>query len=275
MRIDTHQHFWEYDVRRHSWIDDSMQKIRGNFLPEDLIPLLNENRIDGCISVEAHSSEEETNFLLNLAEKNNFIKGVIGWLDLRHPGINERLAHFASFNKFKGVRHALQSEPDLNFMLRSDFQKGVGCLKNYNLLYEILIFPPYLPATIQFVRKHPQQKFVLDHLAKPYIKANEKEPWASQIKKLAGEPNVYAKLSGMVTEADLINWKEEDIKPYLDIMINAFGTSRLMFGSDWPVCLLAGSYNAVFTVVKNFISDLDMDDQNKIMGGNAIECYRL
>lgn len=275
MRIDTHQHFWQYNPERHAWIDDSMKKIKKDFLPIDLKSILESNKIDGCISVEAHSSEDETNFLLNLAKDNRFIKGVIGWVDLLKPDVKERLQQFKQYPKFKGVRHAVQAEPDINFMLREDFQKGISQLKEFDLVYEILIFPPYLPAAIRCVQNNPGQIFVLNHIAKPYIKDKKIEPWATQIKDLARNPNVYCKLSGMVTEADLNYWIEGDLAPYMDTVINAFGTSRVMFGSDWPVCLLAASYEQVLSNVENYISDFSVDEKNCILGLNAIKCYAL
>lgn len=275
MRIDTHQHFWQYNPQRHGWIDDSMSRIKQDFLPQQLEAVLKENKMDGCISVEAQQSEEETNFLLDYAAKNDFIKGVIGWVDLFADNVRERLQHFSSYDKFKGVRLLIQSEPDINFMLRQDFQNGLTHLKDFNLIYEILIFPPYLPAAIDCVRNHPQQMFVLNHIAKPYIKEQRMEPWRQNIKELAAQPNVYCKLSGMVTEADLQNWREKDFKPYLETVVNAFGISRVMFGSDWPVCLLAAKYNQVRLIVENYILRFNANEQNKIMGLNAVELYGL
>jgi len=275
MRIDTHQHFWQYNPQRHAWIDSSMTRIKQDFLLKDLLPVLSANNIDGCISVEAHSSEDETNFLLDLAESNDFIKGVIGWVDLLDIGIPNRLKYFAAYPKFKGVRYAVQSEQDINFMLREDFQNGLNFLKDYNLIYEILIFPQHLSAAIKCVEKNHQQKFVLNHIAKPFIKDKKIEPWASHIKELAANPNVYCKLSGMVTEADPDNWQEQDITPYLDVVLNAFGVSRVMFGSDWPVCLLAAEYKQVISLLEKYIGIFNPNDQNKIMGLNAAGFYGL
>lgn len=275
MRIDAHQHFWKYNPERYAWIDDSMANIRRDFQPEHLAPVLKANHMDGSVVVEAHPSEDETHNLLNLADKNPFIKGVVGWVDLLNPAVNKRLEYFSTFPKFKGVRHAVQSEPDINFMLREDFQRGLSYLKNYNLVYEILIFPPYLSAAIQCVKNHPQQKFVLNHLAKPYIQDRKLEPWTSKIKELAGYSNVFCKLSGLVTEADIKNWKGDDFKPYLDIVINSFGTSRVMFGSDWPVCLLGATYEQVKTIIENFILMFDAEEKEKIMGLNALQFYNI
>ena len=275
MRIDTHQHFWQYNPERYAWIDDSMGLIKQDFLPEDLIKILKSNNMDGTISVEAHSSEDETDFLLNLARENDFIKGVIGWLDLFADNLAERLKHFSAFEKFKGIRHAVQAEADINFMLREDFQQGLSMLKDFNLIYEILIFPPYLPAANSCIKNHPQQKFVLNHIAKPYIKDKKIEPWASQIKAMAQSPNVYCKLSGMVTEADLQYWQGKDFVPYIETIIDAFGISRVMFGSDWPVCLLAAEYRQVVKIVEDYIGTFSRDEQEKIMGANAVEFYGI
>jgi L-fucono-1,5-lactonase len=275
MRIDTHQHFWFYDAGRHGWIDASMSRIRNDFLPQDLAPLLNDNNIDGCISVEAHSSEDETNFLLNLAQSNDFIKGIIGWVDLLSGNVQQRLKHFSSFEKFKGVRHAVQSEADINFMLRDDFQKGLSKLKEFDLIYEILIFPQYLPAAVACVKKHAEQKFILNHIAKPFIRDKKTEPWAQHIRDLAQNPNVFCKLSGMVTEADIAHWQEKDFRPYLDVVINAFGSSRVMFGSDWPVCLVAAEYQQVIHIVEDYISHFSEDEKKRIMGLNAVHFYNI
>jgi len=275
MRIDTHQHFWKYDPERYAWIDDSMGLIKQDFLPADLKKILKSNNMDGCISVEAHSSESETNFLLDLSRENDFIKGIIGWVDLFADNLENRLSHFSSYEKFKGVRYNVQSEPDINFMLREDFQRGISRLKDFDLIYEILIFPPFLPAAITCVKNHPQQKFVLNHIAKPYIKDKKIEPWSSQIKDMAQYPNVYCKLSGMVTEADLQYWQEKDFIPYISTIIESFGISRVMFGSDWPVCLLAAEYKQVLNIVEIFIETLSKSEQEKIMGANAIEFYGI
>jgi len=274
MQIDSHQHFWKYNAQRDTWIDDSMQVIRRNFLPEDLKPILEKNKIDGCIAVQADQSEDETTFLLNLTEENLFIKGVIGWVDLCADNIEERIAHFSKHSKFKGIRHIIQAESN-DFLLRDDFQNGISKLEKFNLVYEILIKKEQLENTIKLVEKFPNQIFVLDHIAKPSIKDAKLEPWKKQIKTLANYENVFCKISGLVTEADLKNWKYQDFVPYLDVVFNAFGSNRLLFGSDWPVCLLAGNYKEVLAIIETYVASLSEDEKQNIMGNNASNIYKL
>ncbi|MDN5205432.1 amidohydrolase family protein [Fulvivirgaceae bacterium BMA10] len=273
MRIDSHQHFWNYDPVRDAWIDETMGVIRRDFTPNDLAPILQQNSFDGCIAVQADQSEDETDFLLGLAEKNDFIKGVVGWLDLRADNIEERLHLYNNRPKLVGIRHIVQSEPDDNFMLGTAFQYGIGKLKSFDLAYDILIFPKQLPAAIKLVEKFPDQKFVLDHIAKPLIKDRMLQPWKDQIEELAKAENVLCKVSGMVTEADWKLWEPMDFNPYLDVVFEAFGTDRLMFGSDWPVCLLASDYGRVVDIVQQYMRGFDKDDQEKVFGRNAMEFY--
>lgn len=275
MRIDAHQHFWVYDPVRDSWIDESMHILRRNFLPQDLSPLLNQNSINKTIAVQADQSENETNFLLDLADKNEWISGVVGWVDLISHNIEKKLEHFSSYKKLKGFRYIVQAEPDDNFMLGENFQRGISLLKNFNFTYDILIYPKQLPAAIKLAEKHPDQKFILDHIAKPYIKKNEIEPWASGIKELAMNPNVYCKISGLITEADLKNWKSTNIYPYLDIVFNAFGYDRLLFGSDWPVCLLAGSYKQVLNLIEDYMKNDSEENKEKVFDKNAVSFYNI
>lgn len=274
MRIDSHQHFWKYHPIKNSWIEDHMKVIRRDFLPDDLHPILEKNTIDGCIAVQADQSEEETEFLLSLAENNSFIKGVVGWVDLKSENIKERLSHFAKFNKLKGIRHIVQAEPD-DYMLDEKFQRGISFLDQFNLTYDILVFPSQLSAAIELVDNFPHQKFVVDHIAKPLIKEGKLEPWKTEMISLAKSPNVMCKISGMVTEADWSSWESGDIKPYLDVIFNALGPDRIMFGSDWPVCLLAASYEQQLEIVETYISSFSPEDKNKIMGGNALNFYNL
>ena len=275
MIIDAHQHFWIYDPVRDSWIDESMQILKRNFLPEDLTSIIKENSIDGTIAVQADQSENETNFLLGLAEKNTWISGVVGWVGLMAQDIEEKLEHFSSYKKLKGFRHIVQAEPDENFMLNEKFRNGIGQLKNYNFTYDILIYPHQLPTAIMLTEKHPDQKFVLDHIAKPSIKKKEIEPWASGIKELAKNPNVFCKISGIITEADHRNWESKEIYPYLDIVFNAFGYDRLLFGSDWPVCLLAGLYNQVINLIDEYMKNASDENKEKIFGKNAVSFYNI
>lgn len=274
MRIDSHQHFWKFDPIRDAWIDASMEKIARDFLPEDLKPLLDQSKIDGCVAVQADQSETETDFLLDFAGRYDFVKGVVGWVDLRSPQLSERLEHYCNNSFFKGVRHIVQAEKD-GFMLQESFLKGIQQLKDFNLTFDILIFPHQLEEAVALVKKNPEQAFVLDHIAKPYIKDKKIDQWAKHINQLAAHQNVYCKLSGLLTEADWNHWQEEDFTAYLTVIMEAFGTDRMMYGSDWPVCLLAGSYPHVVRIVENFISSMSTNDQKKIMGQNAHHFYNL
>ncbi len=273
-RIDAHQHFWIFDPIRDNWIDDTMKSIQKDFLPEDLNPLLVENNFSACVAVQASQTEEETDFLLDLAAKNEFIKGVVGWVDLLNDTIVERLDHYSKFDKLKGFRHVVQGEPD-DFMFRNDFRNGIKALKQFNFTYDILIFHRQLPAAIDLVNTFPNQAFVLDHIAKPDIKSAEKRSWEKGIKELAKADNVMCKISGMVTEADWNSWKADDIKPYLDIIFENFTTNKLMFGSDWPVCNLAASYSQVVGVLESYITQLPAHDQHQIWYENAKTFYNL
>lgn len=273
-RIDSHQHFWKFDPVRDSWIDDSMLKIQKDFLPENLLPLLTENEFSGCVAVQADQSEEQTNFLLDLASKNDFIKGVVGWVDLLDKNIAERLNHFSSHNKLKGFRHVVQGELD-DFMLRKDFRNGIGELKQFKYTYDILVFHRQLPAVIDLVNSFPDQAFVLDHIAKPDIKLGNILSWEKNIKELAKAENVMCKISGMVTEADWNNWKSDDLKPYLDVIFENFSTKNLMFGSDWPVCNLAADYAKVVGIVEDYIIPLSIQDQNQIWYKSVESFYNL
>ena len=275
MVIDSHQHFWRFSPVRDAWITEDMAAIRRDFLPGDLAPELDANGVDATIAVQADQSEEETEFLLGLAEGNRRIAGVVGWLDLRSPEIESRLEYFSRFKKLRGVRHVAQAEPDDRFLVQADFVRGVGQLARFELTYDILIYPRQLPAAIELVAKLPEQKFVVDHLAKPEIKAKKIEPWAALIRELAANPNVYCKLSGMVSEADWKKWKREDFEPYLDVVFGAFGADRLMFGSDWPVCLVAATYSQVKNIVESYVNRHESNAKANILGGNAVRIYGL
>ena len=274
MRIDSHQHFWKYDANRDSWIDDSMKILRKDFLPSDLEPLLQENNIEACIAVQADQSEEETTYLLKLADENDFIKGVIGWVDLKKWNLEERLTFFCKNKKFKGVRHILQDEAN-DFVFNNKFQKGISVLKKFNLVCEILICPAQLINIISLVNDFPNQIFVLDHMAKPNIKDQKIDTWQKDITTLAKADNVYCKISGMVTEAHWKDWKPEDFKPYLDIIFASFSVDRLLFGSDWPVSLLAADYDDVLKIIKDYMNFFSDEDKNKIFFKNAVRVYQL
>lgn len=275
MVIDSHQHFWIYEAEKHAWIDDNMKVIRKDFLPEDLKIIYQQNNIDGCVAVQADQTLVETDFLLDLAAKNDFIKGIVGWADLRATNIDEVLEKYSKFEKLKGFRHVVQGEADHNFMLRPDFLNGIAALEKYNFTYDILIFPHQLGAALELVRRFPNQKFVIDHIAKPYIKDGFYDGWATSMKAIGEYQNVYCKLSGMTTEADYNNWTPEQIEPYMQLVLDAFGADRILFGSDWPVCLVAGNYTKTKELVTNFIAKLSPDEQAGIMGKNAIKFYNL
>lgn len=275
MIIDSHQHFWIYNPKTHEWIDDSMAVIRRDFLPSDLDKVYKENDVDGCIAVQADQTIEETEFLIKLSQENSFIKGVVGWVDLRSENLEKDLDNYSNVNIVKGFRHIVQGEPDCNFLLRPSFLKGISALEKYNYTYDILVYPHQLGATLEFIKRFPKQKFVIDHIAKPYIKDGFYHGWATLMQEIAKHENVYCKVSGMVTEADFNNWTPEQIKPYLNLVFKAFGTNRVMFGSDWPVCLVAGNYKEVKNLVTDFIADLSANEQANIMGLNAIKFYNL
>jgi len=275
MRIDAHQHFWIYNREEYSWISDSMKVLRNDFLPADLLPLLKQSGFDGSIAVQARQSLEETRWLLKLAGEYDFIKGVVGWIDLCSGDAENQIAEFASDPKFVGVRHVLQDEPDDLFMLKDSFLKGISLLKRFNLIYELLILPGHLPYAIQLVNKFPDQKFVLDHIAKPLIRDKVLSPWKEGIQELAMPPNVFCKLSGMVTEASWKGWSKSDFDPYLDVVIDSFGPSRLMTGSDWPVCTIASGYKNTLQIVIDYIGSKSPGDMELILGRNAERLYNL
>jgi L-fuconolactonase len=274
-RIDAHQHFWKFDPVRHNWITNEMSVIKKDFLPHDLQPLLLQNNFDGCVVVQVDQSEKETQFLIELAKENDFIKGVVGWVNLQSDDIEEKLEYYKAFNIIKGFRHILQAEEDRKFMLNSQFMRGVSLLHKHNFTYDILIYADQLKYVKGFVAGFPKQKFVIDHLAKPDIKHKNSEEWKKDIYAAAEYENVYCKISGMVTEADWGKWKEEDFTPYLDTIVEAFGVNRIMFGSDWPVCLLAASYSQVADIPAKYFSSFSELEQDKFFGGNAIQFYDL
>ncbi len=275
MRIDAHQHFWRYNADEFGWIDDSMATIRRDFLPEHLEPELKRNDFQGSVVVQARQTLEETRWLLNLAERTAAILGVVGWVDLCSPDARSQLAEFAGNPKFVGVRHIVQAEPDDRFLLRPDFLRGISLLEEFDLAYDILIYARHLPVAANFVERFPRQRFVLDHLAKPQIKVGEIKMWADGIRRLAAYPNVFCKMSGLVTESDWEHWTPAQIEPYLDVAFDAFGPNRLMIGSDWPVCLVAASYSQVIDVVKSYITRRAPEALDMVFGSNAQSFWRL
>lgn len=274
-RTDSHQHFWQYAPETHPWISEDLEILRRDFMPPDLKPELEQHRIDGCVAVQANQSEQETQFLLDLADRYDFIRGVVGWVDLSDERVEERLAYYDRFPKLVGLRHIVQDEPDPNFLLRPEFLRGVRQLPAHNLAYDILIYEHQLPTAVQFAAELPEVRLVLDHIAKPKITRPERTTWQTNIRSLAAHAHVYCKLSGMVTEADWADWQPEDIVPYLDTVIEAFGLDRLMFGSDWPVCLLAAPYHEVIGLMDRYFGSFSAEEQAKVYGKNAIDFYQL
>jgi L-fuconolactonase len=275
MRIDTHQHFWKYSKEEYPWIGEDMEVLAQDRLPRDLNPLLRETNIQGTVAVQARQTVEETESLLAMAEEYDFIRGVVGWVDLRSPNVDAQLERFKNKPKMVGVRHVVQDEPDDLFVLGEDFMRGIGKLKPYDLVYDLLIFPHQLPAAVELVKRFPDQVFILDHMAKPYIKDGQMSPWESDIKKLASFENVSCKVSGMVTEADWHNWTAEDFRPYMEVVLQAFGAKRLTIGSDWPVCTLAGEYGSIICIAADFVAQLSDDEQKAIWEGNPGRIYGL
>jgi L-fuconolactonase len=274
MKIDAHHHMWKYGPD-YGWITPEMSVIRRDFLPEDLEPLMHHFGIDGTVAVQARGTLEETSWLLGLAEKHPLIRGVVGWVPLTDgAGVKRSLERFAGNRRLLGVRHVVQDEPDPRFILRPDFNEGIRALKEFGLRYDILIFERHLPAAIEFVDRHPNQTFILDHIAKPRIKDKILAPWDRNMRELAKRQNVYCKLSGMVTEADP-RWTPQDLQPYIDVVLAAFGPRRIMYGSDWPVMLLASDYERWYRTVSVAVSKLSKAEQDRIMGGTAAEAYGI
>jgi L-fuconolactonase len=275
MRIDAHQHFWTYSPEEYGWIDDSMQTLRRNFLPEDLTSDLQRNGFEGSVAVQARQTLDETRHLLSLADQNSQVLGVVGWVDLRSRDVRSQLSEFSNHPKFVGVRHIVQSEPDDRFLLREDLMRGIAALEEFDLAYDMLIYTHHLPVAAEFVERFPRQRFVLDHMAKPPIKSGEIGDWTEGIRRLAEFQNVFCKLSGLVTEADWQNWKPEHITPYLDVAFKAFGPERLMIGSDWPVCLVAATYTSAMNVVQNWLRQFPVETQAAVLGENAQRFWKL
>lgn len=277
LKIDAHQHFWKFDPIRDTWIENHMAVIQRDFMPGDLLPLLQECGIDGCVVVQSDSSEDENDFQLENAGRHEFVKGVVGWIDLQHPDVESRLAYYKRFPKMKGFRHVLQGERDRALMLKPAFQRGIGLLRQYGYTYDILIYPDQLGYTRDFVAAFPEQPFVVDHIAKPHIKDRYiTDEWKDAIHAVASASrNVHCKISGMVTEADWKYWKPEHFRVYMDTVVQAFGVDRIMYGSDWPVCLVAASYQQVLQIVKDYFSGFSEAEQAAFFGGNAIKFYNL
>jgi L-fuconolactonase len=272
MTIDAHQHFWKFDPVRHSWIDDNMRILQRDFLPEELGQVLNQNGVDGCIAVQADQSEAETHFLLELADANDFIRGVTGWVDLQATNLSDRLDHFAQFPKLKGFRHILQGEKP-EFMLQPNFIHGLQELGRRGLTFDILIFPKHLSAVKILLKNCCNQPFVLDHMAKPYIRRGLIRQWEKDLRVLARHENLCCKVSGLVTEANWATWKQGDFRPYLEVAFEAFGSQRLIYGSDWPVCLVAAAYAAQKGILENYLNQFSSSEQAGFWWKNAARFF--
>jgi len=273
--IDSHQHFWKYNKENHSWIGDDMAVIRQDFLPDQLRAVYQQNQVNGCVAVQADQTVEETDFLLDLASEHDFIRGVVGWADLQSPDIAEQLANYRQFKKLKGFRHILQGEAQRDLCLQKSFLNGISLLERHGFAYDILILKDQLQYIPELVSAFPNQRFVIDHLAKPTIKDGKIRDWKRDIELVALHDNVHCKVSGMVTEADLQRWRTEDFTPYLDVVVEAFGVKRLMFGSDWPVCLAAGNYMQVINIVRSYFNSFSEYEKSLVFGANAIDFYQL
>jgi L-fuconolactonase len=273
--VDSHQHFWRYDLREYDWIDDELAAIRQDFLPADLAREIQAAGVDAVVSVQARQTLEETRWLLDLAAQNDFVAGVVGWVPLVSPTVGDTLAALAENARLCGVRHVLQGEPDPDFPARKDFNAGIGGLRELGLAYDILIYEHQLPMATALVDRHPDQVFVVDHIAKPRIRDGVVSPWRERIRGLARRPNVYCKLSGMVTEADLRGWTRASLEPYAHAVLEAFGPERVMFGSDWPVCVAACGYSQWLATVRELCGGMSAGERERVLGGTARAAYRL
>jgi L-fuconolactonase len=275
MIIDSHHHLWQFNQEDYGWMDDSMTILKRDYLPEELQEQLAGAGVSGTVVVQARQTLEETGWLLKLSEENDFIKAVVGWVDLRSEQVEQQLEYLAAHPKLAGVRHVIHDEPDDDFMLRPPFIRGIEKLQKYELCYDLLLFPKHLGKAVELVSMFPEQRFILDHISKPLIKARIIEPWKEDITILARQPNVWCKISGMLTEADNQKWKYDDFLPYLDVVVEAFGTGRIMLGSDWPVCRLAGEYSDVMNIPAEYFKGLNEAEKEKVFRQNAIDCYKL
>jgi L-fuconolactonase len=273
--VDSHQHFWRYDPDEYDWIGDDLAVIRRDFLPADLAREIAAAGVDGVVSVQARQTLAETRWLLDLAEANAFVAGVVGWVPLVSPSVGDTLAELAANPRLRGVRHVLQGEADPAFATRPDFDRGIAALRGLGLAYDILVYERQLPAAIALVDRHPDQVFVVDHLAKPRIRDGVVSPWRERMRELARRPNVFCKLSGMVTEADLGAWTRETLEPYAEIVLEAFGPARVMFGSDWPVCLAGCPYSRWLATVRDLCAGLSAGERESVLGGTARKAYGL
>jgi L-fuconolactonase len=275
MRLDSHQHFWKYNPAHQVWMTDEMAVLRRDYLPAELEPQLKAIQFDGTIAVQARQMVEETEWLLELSDQHDFIKGVVGWVDLRSPRFRAQLERYAKHPKLVGVRHVVHDEPDDGFMLLPEFRRGLAQLREFGLTYDLLLFPKHLPVAARLVAEFPDQPFVLDHIAKPGIREGQVSPWREDLDRLAEFPNVFCKLSGLVTEAKWKQWEPEDFHRYLDIVIETFGTERVMIGSDWPVCTLSGDYASTMRIVIDYAQQFSARVRDDILGGNGTRFYQI
>jgi L-fuconolactonase len=273
--IDAHHHLWRYTLTEYGWLDDEMSLLRRDFLPKDLYEAMASTGIDGTIAVQARQTLEETHWLLDLAEQSEAIRGVVGWAPIAGEEFPGCMEEFDGREKLKGLRHVIQGEKDEHYILREDFNSGIRTMLGSGLVYEILIYERHLEDAIYFVDEHPEQVFVLDHIAKPLIAGGVMEPWASRMQELGQRENVWCKVSGLVTEAKWDAWSPETLKPYLDVAVEAFGPTRLMAGSDWPVCLVASGYAQWWGLLREYFAGFSEAEQAAVFGGTAVEVYRL
>lgn len=275
MKIDAHQHFWRYNPTEYGWMGPGLESLRRDYMPEDLIPLLQTVGFESAVLVQARQTLGETAWMLELADRHPFICGMVGWVDLCSPQVEAHLAQFAGHPRLVSMRHLLESEADDAYALRPEFLRGVRALGQFGLAYDIVIRHRQMPEALGLVERFPEQRFVLDHIGKPAIAEGCLEPWATQLRALAAHPLVACKLSGLVTEADRPCWRPTDLRPYLDVVLEAFGPERVMIGSDWPVCTLAGNYVRVMRVVLDYVGLRTPVEQEAILGDNAARIYRL
>ena len=274
MTIDAHVHYWQFDPVRDAWITEAMTVLRQDYLPQLAKSVFAENAVDACIAVQADQSETETDFLVELAVQNPFIKGLVGWVDLSSDSIEERLAYYSRFPIIKGWRHIVQAEP-MDFLQREDFRRGIKALRAYSYTYDVLVYHQQLKPALAFMHAFPDQRFIIDHCAKPAIDKKEIGEWAKYMKEMAQHPDVYCKLSGLLTEAAWNDWTAADFYPYLDTVFDCFGTERLLFGSDWPVMLLSGTYRQWKSLLETYMKNCSDTERQNIFGANAVRCYNL
>ncbi len=275
LKIDAHQHFWRYSASEFGWIGEHRSQLKRDYLPEELRATISRSGVEGTIAVEARQSEEETEWLLDLADRWSFVRGVVGWLPIAADDFGERLERVAGRPKLRALRHVVQDESDEEFLLRPEFNRGIDKLLARGLAYDILVYERQLPQVVGFVDLHPYQTFILDHCGKPRVGDREMEPWRTRMQELAERINVYCKISGIVTEAQPGQWKPEDIVPYIEAVIDLFGPERVMFGSDWPVCLTETDYRGWLSLCAGYIESYSQSEQRRFWADTAREAYRL